>query len=326
MAKKTQTPWLRAVVFGVLVAPITVVGRDDAAFREWLAELRKEALSKGISPAALDLALDSLTPNERVLELQRQQPEGKLSFDQYVRRVVPSSRIVTGRKLLAYHRELLVRVGAKYGVQPRFIVALWGIESDFGRNMGDFPVIGSLATIAFAGRNRSYFRRELVESITLIDKGVVSPSGLVGSWAGAMGQCQFMPSTYSHHAVDFDGDGGRDIWHTPADIFASMAHFLDRLGWHDDQTWGREVRLPPDFDNRLSGQDTRMRLSRWQALGVRRADGRDLPTRDLWAVLVLSDSRGGRAFLVYDNYHALLRWNRSNHFALSVGYLADRLR
>ena len=322
----TQAPWLRAVVLAALFSPTSAISRDEGAFQEWLAELRKEALSKQISASSLDRVLHGLTPNERVLELQRRQPESKLSFDQYLRRVVPSSRIVTGRKLLAHHGELLARVGTKYGVQPRFIAALWGIESDFGRNMGDFPVIGSLATIAFAGRNRSYFRRELVETIALIDKGVVEPSDLVGSWAGAMGQAQFMPSTYSHHAVDFDGDGRRDIWHTPADIFASMGHFLNRLGWHDDETWGREVRLPPDFDERLSGPDTRMRLSRWQALGVRRADGRDLPTRDLWAVLILSDSRGGRAFLVYDNYHTLLKWNRSNHFALSVGYLADRLR
>jgi len=294
-------------------------------FDQWLGKLKGEARSQGISEETIKLTLDGLEPDKLVIKLQRKQPERTYSLEEYLRRVVPTSRISKGRELLALHSELLERVADSYGVQPRFIVALWGVESDFGRNTGDFSTLRSLATIAHGGRNGSYFRRELLLALKLVDKGFVNQQDLVGSWAGAMGQCQFMPSSFTDHATDFDGDGRRDIWSTHADIFASAARYLSRSGWHGDQTWGREVRLPPDFDIRLAEPGVRMRLSRWQALGVRRADGRDLPDRDLWSTIILPDTPGGRAFVVYDNFQILLKWNRSTHFALSVGYLADRL-
>ena len=317
----TLRPGLLAISV-ILFANSTVMA---AAFDRWLDKLRAEARAQGISEKTIALTLTDLEPDERVVKLQRQQPEGKYSFEEYLRRVVPTNRISRGRKMMERHGELLEQVARTHSVQPRFIVALWGIESDFGRNTGDFSTLRSLATIAHSGRNGAYFRRELLLAVRLVDKGLVQPHELIGSWAGAMGQCQFMPSAYTDHAIDFDGDGRRDIWSTHADIFASAARYLSRSGWHDDQTWGREVRLPPDFDIRLAAPDVRMRLNRWQALGVRRADGRDLPNRDLWATIIPPDIEGARAFVVYDNFQTLLKWNRSDHFALSVGYLADRL-
>jgi len=318
---------LARVTAGVLcLLASTPPGARANDFDVWLRELETEATKRRISPSTLRAVLPKLRVEPKVLELQRRQPEVRLSYHQYRNRVVPADRVIYGRRQLDKHAELLEEIGASYGVQPRFIVALWGIESDFGRNIGDMSVLNSLTSLAYAGSRRSYFRRELLEALAVIDAGEASADGMVGSWAGAMGQCQFMPSNFRRLAVDGDGDGRRDIWGTTADVFASIARFLSAHGWHGDQTWGREVRLPPDFDHRLAGRDARLRLSRWQALGVRRTDGRELPTRDLWASLVLPDGRRGPPFLVYEDFDVLLKWNRSNRFALAVGYLADRLQ
>ena len=301
-------------------------GPADDAFDAWLGNLEAEAAERRISASTLKTVLPQLRVIPLVLELQRRQPEVHLSYHRYRNRVVPADRVMEARRRMGEHTQVLEEIGTRYGVQPRFIVALWGIESDFGRNIGDRSVLNSLTSLAYAGSRRSYFRRELLEALAIVDGGEASAGTMVGSWAGAMGQCQFMPSNFRRLAVDGDGDGRRDIWGTPADVFASIARYLSAHGWHPDQTWGREVLLPPDFDHRLAGRDARMRLSRWQDLGVRRADGRDLPTRDLWASLVLPDGRRGPAFLVYEDFDVLLKWNRSNRFALAVGYLADRLQ
>ncbi|MFC1525358.1 lytic transglycosylase domain-containing protein [Candidatus Latescibacterota bacterium] len=295
-------------------------------FDAWLRELRQEALAFGVSAPTLDAAFSSLTPLPRVLELQRRQPERRLSYEEYLTRTVSSDRVINGRRQLEAHGALLEEVARQQSVQPRFVIALWGIESDFGRRPGELPVIATLATLARSGERRPYFRRELLEALAILDSGQIALDAMVGSWAGAMGQCQFMPSNYRRLAVDHDGDGRKDIWSTPADVFASTARFLSRHGWRDDQTWGRQVLLPSDFDARISGPDARLRLSRWQDLGVRRLNGQSLPTRDLWATMLLPDGPRGRAFLVYDNLDVLLNWNRSTHFALAVGQLADRLR
>ena len=298
---------------------------EDTAFTNWLTELKSEAAAQGVSKKTLIGTLDGLELIPKVLELQNRQPESTMSVETYLANVVSPARIQKGKRLLAEHAATLDEISQTHGIQPRFIVALWGLESDFGANTGGFPTIGSLATLAYAGRRRDYFRRELMAALKLVDRGEASAGRMYGSWAGAMGQCQFMPSNFLRHAVDYDEDGVRDIWGNPADVLASIAMLTSRFEWHGDQTWGREVRLPSDFDRRLLGDDARLRLNRWQALGVRRADGRDLPSRDLWSMLIQPDGAGTRAFIVYDNFHSLLRWNRSNHFALAVGHLADRL-
>jgi membrane-bound lytic murein transglycosylase B len=294
-------------------------------FAAWLADLRREAMGRGVSARTLDEAFRDTRPIPTVIELDRRQPEGRMSFARYFARTVTDARVERGRRLYAENRRLLEEIGAAYGVQPRFLVALWGIETDFGRNTGGFRVVDALATLAHDGRRSAYFRAELLDALAILEGGHVRADAMKGSWAGAMGQCQFMPSSFVRHAVDHDGDGRRDIWGTRADVFASAANYLRSLGWDAAETWGREVRLPKGFDASRAGLATRMPIGDWARAGVRRADGGVLPRAAIDASLVLPDGPGGRAFLVYDNYRAIMHWNRSTYFATSVGVLAGRI-
>ena len=295
-----------------------------ANFQNWLESLRVEALGKGISRTVLDAALTGIRPIPRVIELDRRQPEFTLTFGQYRDRVVPQSRIKKGQIKYQENRKLLKEIGLKFGVQPRFIVALWGIETDFGRVTGGFKVIPALATLAYDGRRSSYFRGELLNALKILNEGHIAPKDMKGSWAGAMGQSQFMPSSFLAYAVDYDGDGRRDIWTTPADVFASAANYLVKSGWQADQTWGRRVNLPSDFNTALAKLKVRKLIGGWQALGVRRWDGSDLPVRQLSASIVLPEKgQISPAYIVYNNYRTILRWNRSTYFALAVGLLSD---
>lgn len=296
---------------------------NEQSFDAWRGALRHEALESGVSAATFDLAFAGVQPIPRIIELDRSQPEFTMTFQQYLERVVPQSRIDTARTKLHENRALLEEIGKKYGVQPRFIVALWGIESDFGRRTGDFSVVASLATLAYDGRRSSFFRKELLEALHILEERHVSASRMIGSWAGAMGQNQFMPSSFRQFAVDYDGDGRRDIWSTQADIFASIANYLGSYGWKPDQTWGRPVRLPSGFDANLVSLEVEKPISAWQRLGVRTISGDDLPSRDLMASVVQPDGAGGAAYLVYENYKKIMRWNRSTFFATAVGQLAD---
>ena len=309
---------------GAMMAGSAVAQEDGAeTFEEWRKGVRSEALGLGISAAIFDAAFADVEPIPRVIELDRSQPEVTLTFDQYVERVVPESRVAKGRKLLAEHRDLLEPIGRKYGVPPRFIVALWGIETNFGQYLGGFPVIGALATLAHDGRRSAYFRQELLHALRILEDGHITPDSMMGSWAGAMGQSQFMPSSFVNYAVDHDGDGRRDIWGTQGDVFASAANYLAQAGWHAGETWGRRVALPAGFDHALTGLEVTKTLADWQALGLRRGDGGALPQAAMSGSVVLPGGEGGPAYLVYDNYRTIMRWNRSFYFATSVGLLAD---
>ncbi|MDP6691494.1 MAG: lytic murein transglycosylase [Alphaproteobacteria bacterium] len=312
------------LVSALILSALSASAAGAADFQAWLRELRAEAQGRGISEATLDGALNGIAPIPRVIELDRRQPEFTLTFSQYRDRVVPRSRIEKGRRKLAENRALLQEIGAKIGVQPRFIVALWGIETDFGRVTGGFKVIPALATLAFDGRRSAYFRKELHNALRILNEGHISPKAMVGSWAGAMGQCQFMPSSFLAHAIDYDGDGRRDIWTTRKDVFASAANYLAKSGWRADQTWGREVKLPSGFDPALADLKVQKPIGGWQDLGVRRADGTDLPARQLSASIVLPEKgKMSPAYMVYNNYRTTLRWNRSTYFAVAVGLLSD---
>jgi membrane-bound lytic murein transglycosylase B len=306
---------------------IAALGHPAAAqqgdFATWLQALRREGLQRGISARTLDEALAGVSVIDRVIELDRRQAEFTLTFDEYIARVVPAQRVETARARLAENKELLGRVSAKYGVQSRFIVALWGIESDFGRQLGNFQVIPALATLAYDGRRSNYFRGELFNALKIIDAGHIAARDMRGSWAGAMGQSQFMPSTFVSYAVDFDGDGRSDIWGTRADIFGSIANYLSRLGWKADETWGREVRLPAGFNTALIDDKVRKSIADWHSLGVRSASGDALPARNVVGSLV--KPMGGPTFLVYSNFRTIMVWNRSTFFATAVGYLSDRI-
>jgi membrane-bound lytic murein transglycosylase B len=315
------------LVLALALGPARPAASAETDFATWLAGVREEALSRGIKPATLDRAFAGVHPLPRVLELDRAQPERTLTYAEYLKRVVTPGRIATARKRLAENRALLREIGGKYHVQPRFIVALWGIESDFGRLTGGFPVISALATLAYDGRRSSFFRGELMAALTILDHGDITPEAMLGSWAGAMGQSQFMPSNFLGYAVDYRGAGRRDIWHRREDVFASIANYLSGLGWRGEEGWGRGVRLPPGFDQSLAGLETRKTLAEWQRLGVRRGDGGDLPGREgrIEASLVLPGGAGGPALLVYDNFRAILKWNNSIFFASAVGSLADSI-
>ena len=313
------------VIAGLLTT--ATLAQDPAGFEAWVKALAVEALEKGISQKTVDEALTGLeAPIPKVVELDRNQPEFTLTLEGYLSRVATQSRVTMGKQKLAEHRELFDQVAERFGVQPRFVAAFWAVESDFGRVQGGFPVIQALATLAFDNRRGSFFRKQLFSALEIIDEGSVTLSEFKGSWAGALGQPQFLPSVFLQSAVDFDGDGRRDIWSTTADVIASAANHLADLGWLGDQTWGREVTLPDNFDKGLAGLGTSKPIGDWQTLGVRRIDGSDLPTRQLSSSIVLpEDGDNSRAFLVYNNYRSILRWNRSDFFAIAVGSLADRI-
>lgn len=295
----------------------------EPSFGDWLAALRQEAVAQGLRPTFLDSTLTGLAPLEEVLRLERQQPEVAWTLERYLRGVVTPGRVALGRRVRDQHRRLLDRVSRQYRVQPRFLVALWGIETDYGRNPGKTPVVPALATLAFAGRRADFFRQELLVALRLLHDGQATPRELVGSWAGAMGQPQFMPSTFAQHGVDFDQDGRRDIWRSAPDVLASTANLLSSLGWRDDLTWGREVRLPAEVP--AAWDSTARELREWSRLGVRNLDGSALPDREAEASLVRPVRANGRAFLAYANFQAIKRWNNSTYFAVAVGQLADHI-
>ena len=298
---------------------------SEQPFVEWLEALREEARGKGISDATLDAALRGLAPVMRVIELDRRQPEFIQTFWTYLRQRVSDARIERGQALLAKHRDLLDKIHAEYGVPPRYLIAFWGLETNFGDNLGGFRVIDALATLAYDQRRPHFFRVQLLYALQIIEEGHISPDAMTGSWAGAMGHMQFIPSTFTRYAVDYTGDGRKDIWGSLPDAFSSAANFLSSLGWRPGESWGREVRLPGGFDLMLATTDSKKKLAEWSALGVRGADGLALPEVDIEGSILLPQGHKGPAFLVYDNFRVIMRWNRSILYAISVGHLADRI-
>jgi membrane-bound lytic murein transglycosylase B len=294
-------------------------------FNAFISALRRDAAAQGIRASTIEAVLRTAQFLPHVIELDRKQPERQLTFSEYLEKVVTEERKDSARRQLVENRALLDGIWHRYNVEPRFIVALWGIESDFGRVMGNYEVVSALATLAFDGRRSSYFRGELISALHIIDQGHIRSDKMLGSWAGAMGQCQFMPSTFLGYAVDYDGDGRRDIWNDRADVLASIANYIARLGWHGGQGWGHEVVLPEGFDPRFTGLEVRRSGGEWSQLGVRSIDAAPLTGRVAEASLVIPDGTGGPAFLVYDNFRTIMRWNKSTYFAAAVGYLADSM-
>ncbi|MFO1059295.1 MAG: lytic murein transglycosylase [Dongiaceae bacterium] len=315
----------RAVCLAGLVLLLAAGAAQAQDFASWMAQLRRDALADGVSQATVNAALSDVRPIDRVIELDRQQPEFTMTFQQYAERVVPPARVERGRALLAQNRALLTAIGQRFGVQPRFIVALWAIESDFGRVMGDYPIIDALATLAYDGRRSKFFRGELMHALHILDEQRLPVERLTGSWAGAMGQCQFMPSSYRRYAVDYTGDGKADIWDNQSDVFASIANYLGSLGWNAKQNWGMEVDLPANFNSRLGDGKTLKTVSEWARLGVRTALGKALPASSTKAAIVLPAGISGPAYLALPNYRVIMRWNPSDFFAIATGLLADRI-
>jgi membrane-bound lytic murein transglycosylase B len=336
-----------AALLAIAIASATLLAQDAAApaqpaadpkleFSAWLTDLVAEARSRGFSDDLVARTLSGLEPLHRVIQADRSQAELNPGFARYLSGRLTTAMIRQGRAMATQHRSLLDRVEKEYGVPRRFLLAIWGVETRYGRLTGGTPVFQALATLAWEPRRADYFRGELFNALAMVDKGYIDAKSMTGSWAGAMGQTQFMPSSYLQYAVDFDKDGHRDIWKSTPDALASIANYLKGYGWTAEETWGREVRVSAAAQARIDAELTkrpegcyairnmteRVPLARWQAFGVRRVDGSALPQADVVAGLV---DVGERKFLVYPNYDAILGYNCAHYYALSVALLGESI-
>lgn len=316
--------------------PQAVPAVSPPPFESWLADVRSEALTRGIRQEIVDAALSDIQPVEQILDRDRTQAEFTLDLTSYLKRRLTRATLRTAQQMHDEHRALLEPIGRKYGVQPRIITAVWGLESNFGRFAGVRPTIPALATLAYDPRRGALFRAELFSALEIVNRGDIELANLKGSWAGALGQPQFMPSTYLKFSQDYDGDGKRDIWGSLGDVFASVAFYLREHGWSEKSTWGREVHVPKasraaifKLPRRETGcraeraMTMPMPIERWRKLGVRTVANRPLPGTGIEASLVTD---GSRFFLVYANYEAILSYNCATSYAISVAMLSDRLK
>ena len=296
-------------------------------FDEYLSTLRTESETLGLSSDTLDDAFASIQYRKKTIVHDKAQPERqKITLDAYIPRAVPEWKIAKARRLYDQNIELLERIGKDYGVQPRFIVALWGVETNFGNYTGNFSTLSALATLAYDGRRETFFKKEFFAALKIIDEGHITTENMKGSWAGAMGQVQFMPTSFNAYAVDYNNDGKKDIWNSRADALASAANYLKQAKWDDTYTWGRQVTLPKGYDAKISGLKLTKTLPEWQALGIRTFEGESLPNVVLDASLIMPDGENGRIYLAYNNYKSIMRWNRSDYFATSVAHLSDAIK
>ena len=310
------------ILFFLLAIPNLAYSKNN--FSIFLDEIASEASSLGISKKVINDFKKSTVFIPKVIKYDKSQPEFKLTLDEYLKRVVTPLKIKNANKKYKENKEILIKVGNFYGVQPRFIVALWGIETDFGRLTGGFPVISSLSTLAFEGRRHDYFKKELLNALKIIDKGHISLKKMTGSWAGAMGQCQFMPSSFLNYASDWDKNGTKDIWNSKGDVFASAANYLKKVGWSNKTTWGRKVNIS---NYKIKHKKNKiLYLDDWSNLGVLKNNKNKLPSNKLKARLIIPDNYGQYGYLVYNNFENLLNWNRSNYFAIAVGKLSDNIK
>ena len=295
-----------------------------AEFDIWVAQLKAEAEQRGLTSPGVEFALADVRYVDRVIELDRRQPELTQTFWRYTESRVTESRVAQGRAYLSAYGPLLDEIQTRWKVPPQILIALWGLESDYGRIQGDFDLVSAVATLAFDSRRSGFFRQQLFAALELIERGDLPPDAR-GSWAGAIGQPQFIPTTMRAYAVDYDGDGRRDLSESLSDVFASAANYLHASGWDGRQSWGQEVRLSEDFDYLEAGLEVEKPLRAWQAMGVRQADGSDLPNPDEPGSILLPAGINGPAFLVQPNFRVILRWNNSVLYALAVGLLSDRI-
>jgi len=300
---------------------------DDDSFARYIEGVKAEARRGGISPSVLDAAFANVHINRRVIELDRHQPEVLFTWQRYRTMIVSDNRVAGGRAQYRRHEALLSRVESAYGVPGPIVIGLWGLESDYGRDVGKFNVIEAVATLAWEGRRAAYFRTQLMDCLKILQAGDIHPQQMLGSWAGAMGQTQFMPDSFLRYAVDFDHRGARDLWNDFACVFASTANNLAQEGWRPGVPWGWTVSLPPGFDQALVGRTIRKPAGEWARLGVRRQDGAAIPLPTLPAALVQPGApEEDDTYLVYSTQFASLRaYNPSDKYALSIGLLADRI-
>ena len=321
----SSRPLVLAAALAALSLPLSAAA-DEAAFASCLAKLRGEAAAKGVRGDTFDAHTAALAPDMAVIGFLDAQPEFVTPIWDYLAALVDEERLADGRAMLAQWKEVLAEVERRYGVEAETVVAVWGVESNYGRNFGSRPLLTSLSTLSCFGRRQAFFRGEFFTTLKILQEGHVAPERLTGSWAGAFGHTQFMPSTFMRLAVDFDGDGRRDLIDSVPDALASTANFLKRAGWRSDLPWGFEVRLPRGMDTSDAGRRNKQPMAEWAARGVRRADGSALPAGGAPAGLMLPAGREGPAFLVTRNFDALYSYNAAESYGLAIAHLSDRLR
>jgi membrane-bound lytic murein transglycosylase B len=310
----------------VLAAPalaLPFAAKAQPGFEAFLSSVKAEARHQGISDSILDEAFEGVQPSPKVLELDRHQPEFTMTWAQFKAKILPQSRFENGRAAYRQDAALFDRVPRAYGCDPTVVLGIWGLESAFGKITGNFRIVEALATLAYDGRRAAFFRAELINALRILQNGDIRAHAMTGSWAGAMGQPQFMPSAYLHYAVDADGDGRRDIWTDRADVFGSVANYLGKSGWRVGEPWGQRIQVPENFTAGLAGRDATKTLAQWQALGVRREDGRPFSRSDVRGAVVMPDGVGGEAYMTYANFKVIRRYNPSDYYALSVGLLGN---
>ncbi len=304
-----------------LTAGLARPGLAAGSFQNFVAGVYAEAGAAGIRRDILDAAFAGVSPNQSVIDKDRRQAEFSMTWTRYRGLVISDKRIANGRAAIAQNRDLFARVESRYGVAANVIAGIWGLESSFGTTQGDYKVIESLATLAWEGRRAAFFRSELMAALKILNNGDIAPARMMGSYAGAMGQPQFMPTSYVRLAVDFDGDGRRDIWNSKADVLGSIANYLAKSGWRAGETWGQPVSIPPGVP--AAGRDSKRALAEWARLGVKPASGRWAASGDTAAALLAPDGAGGEAFMVFNNFAAIRRYNPSDFYAIAVGLIGD---
>ncbi|WP_404405476.1 lytic murein transglycosylase [Pelagibacterium halotolerans] len=315
-----------AVAFALGVSA-TLGGAAPAAANpsQFVAALWPEAQARGVSRAIFEAAFSGFTPSDRVMELTRSQPEFTQTVGAYLDRRVTSGQVDLGRRMRGEWSQTLGRIEGHWGVQSEVVLAIWGMETNFGNYLGGNNVIHALATLTYGDYRASYFKGELLTALQILQAGHVTPQNMIGSWAGAMGQTQFMPSSFARYAVDYNGDGRRDIWNSVPDALASTANYLKEHGWRPGETWGYEVRLPANFDYGRAWDIGRQSLAQWQAMGAVRANGMAFPRPTDEARIFMPSGANGPAFLLLHNFEVIKRYNNSDNYALAVGHLADRI-
>lgn len=301
---------------------------SETGFYNWIEDFKSKALQNNINKQLLDEAFEDIKLNKKIVTLDKKQPEKKITFSDYRKKVINNQRIKKARQKMQEYAPILKEIEKEFGVQRRFIVALWAIESNFGQNMGGFNIIEALANMAYEGRREEFFSKELLIALEILQAGHIKLADFKGSWAGAMGQCQFMPSSYQSFAYDYNGDGRKDIWGTEEDVFASIANYLKQSDWQEGYIWGRRVKLTKPIDDTYITNKKTMSLTEWSKLGVVKENGEKLADDDIQASLIDPDGDDGdkkELYLVYQNFKNIMKWNRSLYFATSVGLLSDSL-
>ena len=322
---KSYTSFIRTSLALLIASASINSAYANEQFASCTAVLADKAKQEGVSQQTIDDVFPRLVHQDRVIELDRSQPEFVQTFPGYFSKRVTDWRTQKGKEMYAKHEELLHKLSDKYGVPPHYLLAFWGLETNFGSYKGKMPVLDSLATLACDKRRSKYFTQEFLVAVKLMEREKLQKEDMIGSWAGAMGHTQFMPSAYTHYAIDGDGDGQINLWASEEDALSSAANFLANLGWERSFRWGREVQLPENFDYQESGYKNRKSLSEWSAQGVKKADGSALGEDDTTAYVIVPAGHNGPAFIAYKNFRVIMRWNNSEFYAIAVGVLADRI-